>query len=241
MWELTQVEYSLTPHNTSHPLTSPSSSFTSQWYVSTRSLATGRWPNAAANISGVRPSWGLGGTWSIQDAANNLCKWTECWSGVLLDCMCACTTANSVRFVVHFSSVCGRRGEWRHYTNVVCMHSCIIVCACIHTCECLSCYTNYNTTQEMTHMHIRTEVQVTQFTAFSQSRAVLTSIAKQVCKSLWIWPVRNSPSNSPTTYTYTGSHRVWHSVGGGARGEFATFVLPFENLVSISSKISIIA
>ena len=70
MWELTQVEYSLTPPITSHPLTSPSSSFTSQWYVSTRSLATGRWPNIAANISGVRPFWGLVGTWSIQDTAN---------------------------------------------------------------------------------------------------------------------------------------------------------------------------
>ena len=59
------------PINT-HPLTSPSSSFTLQWYVSTRSLATGRWPSPAANISGVRPSWGLGGTWSIQYTANDL-------------------------------------------------------------------------------------------------------------------------------------------------------------------------
>ena len=84
MWELTQVECSLTPPINSHPLTSPFSSFTLQWYVSTRSLATGRWPPIAATISGVRPSWGLGGTWSIQYTANNLykwteCKWTECW------------------------------------------------------------------------------------------------------------------------------------------------------------------
>ena len=84
MWELTQVDCSLTPTINSHPLTLLSSSFTSHLYVSTRSLANGRWPSPAATISGVQPPWGLGGTWSIQYTANNLykrteCKWTECW------------------------------------------------------------------------------------------------------------------------------------------------------------------
>ena len=69
--------------NDSHPLTLSSSSFTLQWYVSTRSLATGRWPPEAANISGVRPPWGLGGTWSIQYTANKLNNTINV--GVLLD------------------------------------------------------------------------------------------------------------------------------------------------------------
>ena len=64
-WELTQVLTRSTI--TSHSLTLRSS-FTSQWYVSTRSLASGRWPRSAVNISGVEPSWGLGGTQSTRMA-----------------------------------------------------------------------------------------------------------------------------------------------------------------------------
>ena len=185
-WELTQVEYSLTFPITSNPLTLPSSSFTSQWYVSTRSLATGRWPAPAANISGVRPSWGLGGTWSIQDTANNLYKWTECWGGVLLGCMCVCvcTTTDSVMFAVVAVHVCG--GGWtQHNFTGCCLHAFMYYCMCMHThtCECVLLH-NHNTTQWMTHMHIRTEIQVTQFTTFSQGTTCGTQWHITLCKSV---------------------------------------------------------
>ena len=64
-WELTQVltRSTITPHSLTFR-----SSFTSQWYASTRSLASGRWPSSAASISGVKPSWGLGGTQSTHMA-----------------------------------------------------------------------------------------------------------------------------------------------------------------------------
>ena len=121
MWELTQVECSLTPPINSHPLTLLSSSFTSQLYVSTRSLANGRWPYWAATISGVRPPWGLGGTWSIQYTANNLYKWTECkWT----DCWWWCAVGLHVSVYNSYSTL----------FTVVCMRVCVCVCACVCVC-----------------------------------------------------------------------------------------------------------
>ena len=136
MWELTQVEWSLTPPINSHPLTSSSSSFTSQWYVSTRSLATGRWPLSAANISGVRPSWGLGGTWSIQYTDNNLhkwseckCKWTECWWWCAVGLHVCVYHSYSTLFTV---VVCGKFVWYvRVYvwdTSMMCVCVCVIMC-----------------------------------------------------------------------------------------------------------------
>ena len=98
--------------NNSHSLTLSFSSFTSQWYVSTRSLATARWPSSAATVSGVPPAWGLGGTRSIQYTDNNLykwteCKWTECWWWCAVGLHVCVYNSYSTLFIV---VVCGKFG-----------------------------------------------------------------------------------------------------------------------------------
>ena len=140
MWELTQVDCSLTPPINSHPLTLSSSSFTLQLYVSTRSLATGRWPSRAANISGVRPPWGLGGTWSIQYIANNLYKWTECWWWCAVGLHVCVYNSYSTLFTV---VVCDKFCDtcvcmWYMYDLCGCMCDRVcVVCIEVHVWQCL--------------------------------------------------------------------------------------------------------
>ena len=59
--------------------------------------------------------------------------------GVLLGCMCVCTTTSSVMFAVVAVCVGGRAGDNTNTCTGCCLHLCIIVCAYIHTRVSVSC------------------------------------------------------------------------------------------------------
>ena len=140
------------------------------------------------------------------------------WGGVLLGCICVCRTANSVMFAVVVVCVCGGGGWTQHCFTRCCVHAFKYKCIVVSMCECImSCYTNYKTTQGMTHMdrnsshtihNILTKhhmwntvtpyiVQVSELRMLlgkrEAHRGTIRCIAKQVCKSLWVWPVRKFP------------------------------------------------
>ena len=189
MWELTQVEYSHTlpllpihshyhPPHSHHSGTSP----------------PGVWPlegdqaQLPTSVVYDHPEDWVGHgeyrTQAITCTKELNVGVVYCWAA------CVCVQQLTVWGLLYVarSSVFGGEEHYIFYlmlsVSVICIHSSIIVHACIHACVSvyLSCYTNHYTTQGMTHMHLRTEMQVTQFTVFSQSTTCGTQWHITLCK-----------------------------------------------------------